>query len=477
LPLTAPDGSTRVTVVSGSTLTGLYAPDGSLYVVVDDSSGTGAYHPCGALRVKAAPAGSPNPLRGPDGSIYVSDHYNEGGLRVTPIGTPIAFNTTYTLQTPVKLDSYDADTGFTVVGANATKALDQTAKIEGTGSMKVTNGLLNQTTGLTKSYGTKTTNTLGTMAYYTDRVTGTIGAQAVQVLVGAGNTQLTFTNEGSFLPGGRWVSFNYTELVNALASGTLQVSPRFTGGALSSAMRFDALYSNCGGRPTIVPTFDDGYDTIISTAFPILQERGFRATHFVAPDLLGTTGKMVEANLDTLYDAGWDLGCDSTDDTAFTAMADTATALADINEVRTFLSGNGWTRGMNHGCWPNGTFSAALATAFSGDGFHTMRTTEPQTFYTRFGVPPGIAMSHPSKGFTSSTTVASVLPLVDEAITRGNTLFLHFHDIKDTPSSIGWQTSKFTQLWDYIASKANQNLVDVLTVSQWWARDGSATPP
>lgn len=50
MPLRAADGSIRVTVVDGTQLTGLYAPDGSIYVV--DASlevgPVGLTHPCGA---------------------------------------------------------------------------------------------------------------------------------------------------------------------------------------------------------------------------------------------------------------------------------------------------------------------------------------------------------------------------------------------------------------------------------------------
>lgn len=50
--LFASSGKTRITIVDGTARTGLYAPDGSLNVVVvfQDDTYLGVYHPCGATR-------------------------------------------------------------------------------------------------------------------------------------------------------------------------------------------------------------------------------------------------------------------------------------------------------------------------------------------------------------------------------------------------------------------------------------------
>lgn len=66
------DGKIRVTVVSGSTLTGLYAADGSYNVVVVSSSATpvGLYHTCGAIRVVETASGLG--VYAPNGAWYVT---------------------------------------------------------------------------------------------------------------------------------------------------------------------------------------------------------------------------------------------------------------------------------------------------------------------------------------------------------------------------------------------------------------------
>lgn len=68
----AADGSLNISVVDGSTYTGVKAIDGSTYVVQNDGTTTysGAYHKCGALNVMKYVSGISN-IRSPNGSLVV----------------------------------------------------------------------------------------------------------------------------------------------------------------------------------------------------------------------------------------------------------------------------------------------------------------------------------------------------------------------------------------------------------------------
>lgn len=64
-------GAIRVTLVPGTSYTGLYASDGSINVVID-STGTGKYHPCGALRgVTQTNLTTATGLYSPTGATYM----------------------------------------------------------------------------------------------------------------------------------------------------------------------------------------------------------------------------------------------------------------------------------------------------------------------------------------------------------------------------------------------------------------------
>ena len=85
MALYAVDGSIHVTVVDGTTITGLYAADGSWNVVQDDASG--AMHPCGALNVTVATGTDPVHRINVDGRLNVVEtpYSPTGAQRVTVV--------------------------------------------------------------------------------------------------------------------------------------------------------------------------------------------------------------------------------------------------------------------------------------------------------------------------------------------------------------------------------------------------------
>lgn len=76
--LYSPSGALRVTIVSGDTFTGLFAPDGSLYVA--ESDGRGVYHACGAYNYTAAEDDTTFGHYAPDGSMYLSFTLGDSGI-------------------------------------------------------------------------------------------------------------------------------------------------------------------------------------------------------------------------------------------------------------------------------------------------------------------------------------------------------------------------------------------------------------
>lgn len=70
----AADGSMNVSVVAGSSYTGLYAADGSINVIAaPGGSYVGRYHPCGAYYVTPVTDTSFYNSTAPDGSMYVTN--------------------------------------------------------------------------------------------------------------------------------------------------------------------------------------------------------------------------------------------------------------------------------------------------------------------------------------------------------------------------------------------------------------------
>lgn len=94
----------NVTVVNGSTYTGLYAADGSINVVkANGSSYVGLYHPCGAWNVTPVTSGVRS-YNAPDGSmnVEVTPYPYTGATRVTVVSGSLSSGGG-TLGTPMGL--------------------------------------------------------------------------------------------------------------------------------------------------------------------------------------------------------------------------------------------------------------------------------------------------------------------------------------------------------------------------------------
>jgi peptidoglycan/xylan/chitin deacetylase (PgdA/CDA1 family) len=61
----------------------------------------------------------------------------------------------------------------------------------------------------------------------------------------------------------------------------------------------------------VVLTFDDGCETDLLTAAPILKDAGFNATFYITTGFLGSRGYLLPGQVRELSDAGFEIGCHS----------------------------------------------------------------------------------------------------------------------------------------------------------------------
>jgi peptidoglycan/xylan/chitin deacetylase (PgdA/CDA1 family) len=74
-------------------------------------------------------------------------------------------------------------------------------------------------------------------------------------------------------------------------------------------------------KPVIL-TFDDGSETMYTTALPIMQRYGFTGVSYVVYNYIGTTNYMSADQIRALYSAGWEIGSHSLSHVDLTARPD-----------------------------------------------------------------------------------------------------------------------------------------------------------
>lgn len=82
----------------------------------------------------------------------------------------------------------------------------------------------------------------------------------------------------------------------------------------------------------LVITFDDSTESQYTTAFPLLQAQGVKATFFTQTNVVDMAGRLSWANLIAMYSAGMDLQCHTNTATSLTLL-DKAGVIAELQAV------------------------------------------------------------------------------------------------------------------------------------------------
>jgi len=212
---------------------------------------------------------------------------------------------------------------------------------------------------------------------------------------------------------------------------------------------YDMRWVGDDGVPKVCFTFDDGWDTTYSTAYPILSANGYTGSIPLEYNNIGTANHMSQANLDTLYGAGWSvMGHYSSQ---LTSMSD-ADALVILQASHDYLVvSHSYTRGASHWVWPGGARDEdkdALAATL----FKTRRGTNPMTRYATQAYYDPYDVSHAY--MLSTTTLAAVEGFIDLIADTGGKLIFTFHSIVSTITRPeDWLDTDFRSLVEYCAAK------------------------
>jgi peptidoglycan/xylan/chitin deacetylase (PgdA/CDA1 family) len=127
------------------------------------------------------------------------------------------------------------------------------------------------------------------------------------------------------------------------------------------------------GDKSVCITFDDGCETDLISAAPLLKELGFGATSYITVEFLNTPGYMTHAQVRELYALGFEIGCHSLTHPYLTDVDDaqleeeTAGAKDRLEQIAGAL--------VDHYSCPGGRWDTRVANAVKRSNFRTMVTS------------------------------------------------------------------------------------------------------
>ncbi|MGB9201609.1 Ig-like domain-containing protein, partial [Methanobacterium sp.] len=237
----------------------------------------------------------------------------------------------------------------------------------------------------------------------------------------------------------------------------------------STNVTFLELKQNMDGVPTMVLTFDDGYTSVFTTAFPIMQQYGMVGTVYMNMGYVGDDGYLTLDQLHQLYDAGWTIGDHTPVHTDLSSLPTVAAIVAIIQQGTDWLLDNGFIRGAYDFALPFGYYNNMVLEALQECGIQTDRIVMIRTEAN----PPDDLLQITCFGSDGNdypdgpeyTTTADAEAYVNQTIQAKSTTFYLMHQIVDSPTTaIQWATADFTNFIEYIAQMG----VRTETVDQYY---------
>lgn len=261
----------------------------------------------------------------------------------------------------------------------------------------------------------------------------------------------------------------------------------------SPTVKLKKVIWNPADVASISITFDDGYASVITTALPLLTERGLKASMGVIATAPGYAEHF--ATMDQLRQwvaAGHECVPHGplTRNGAITDYATVGEAVADMVAHRDFLLANGladdvsantyiWPQGMYY--WGDDKRESSLRDAAAAAGFLGARAVTEQrrfnshvigTDYSRWTV-PCIGHRQKTDEATETAYIASIIAEIDAVVAKNQSACLCFHRVNEgTGTSIDITTANFTTILNRLADHVQAGRLAVPWLSRQIAWDG-----
>lgn len=229
-------------------------------------------------------------------------------------------------------------------------------------------------------------------------------------------------------------------------------------------------------------TFDDGLRGQIDYALPVLQNAGFKATAYVNKRTITGSNSLYMrlADLQVLYAAGWDIGNHtvSHDSTTETDPLTLARLTGEYLDNQTWIIENIGERGARHLCYPSGSFRTEYLPVFRGIGALSGRTTVQYNLTTPVADPAEyFQLPIKSVSSTSAGSISRTQTAIDSAVNEGKTIILMLHNVQPEVGSLTTTLADFELIVQQVKAYVDQNLLEVMTISEWYDEQAAIVPP
>lgn len=262
-----------------------------------------------------------------------------------------------------------------------------------------------------------------------------------------------------------FVNVNSEDWDNPMVRLRIKVIPLTTN---SVSVSVDNLRRDYNATPVFVFTFDDGFQTDYTKAFPIMSVNKQKGVSFVNAITVGTGGKLNLTELNILKNNGWDISNHCNNHTSLATM-DYANQLSDINTGYQWLIDNSFIKSAEIIGYPAGSFdNNTIAIAPQN---HVIGRTSKGKF--QFHINLGDYENRDefvlnSETALNTTTVATVKKSINDTIQAQSLYIWYMHKIVDSnPTQYEWNLSDFQEISDFVKSKEDSGELVVETLSEY----------
>jgi peptidoglycan/xylan/chitin deacetylase (PgdA/CDA1 family) len=208
----------------------------------------------------------------------------------------------------------------------------------------------------------------------------------------------------------------------------------------------DSISTDLEGSPAVILSFDDGWDNLYTTVYPLMKSMGQVATAYIITDKLNTSGFVTDAQIQEMYADGWTIGNHSRSHLHLSTL-DLAWQQAEIGDAMKYLAELGITSGR-HFAMPYGDWNEDTLTACRSLGIWTGRTVQYRSYPIAADDQRLLLSSHP---VANTDTLEKVKGFVDEAASKNTPVWLQFHGITESAAdSYAWAAKDFSDWLEYI---------------------------